>query len=1013
MNCPSCGRENLAEASFCMACATSLVLSAEQAPSPLDVFPVSSGFVGRQREMAELGRALEDTLSGHGRLVMLVGEPGIGKTRTTQELASYAETRGVRVLWGWCYEEAGAPPYWPWVLPIRSYVRQTNPEQWRSQMGPGATDIAEMVPELRDKLPGLEIPPALDPDSARFRLFDSIATFLKNAAQSQPLMLVLDDLHWADQASLLLLEFVAREIANSHMLVVGSYRNIEVSRQHPLSQTLGGLVREGNFTRILLSGLAQPDVKRLIEATAGVSLSTQMVEAIHARTEGNPFFVAQVAETLNNEDSRASPAQLTNIPEGVRDAIARRLNRLSSACKQVLTTGSIIGREFTVDLLERLIDDYPEDDFLEALEEALAAGVLEEISGVTVRYQFSHALIQETLAAEVSALRRGCMHQRIAESLEDIYGVDVESHADELAHHYAEAVTLNGTRKLVHYSLLAGEQALVAYAYEQAVIHFQRGLEAKVSQPMDDEAAALLFGLGRAQAATAGAQDFQEVWDILARPFDYYVETGDINRAVSVAESLRSRLLGRVAGPAKSLSRALSTINPDSHDAGRFLVLYGFALQGGVDAEADYLGAEEALKQALVIAHREKDPLLECQALWCMAAGNDRRNLYREALEWSLKAINLAQSIGAYREEHAARNWACVAALCLGYSDQARLHAKAMLDLTEQMRDRQSQARGYAPSQAQAYVWGDWKACREFNEKGLAASPRDFTHLVVRAQLEHELGDFSLGEAYLVRLLEAARMAPSFPQAFTFPAAAIPVIARMTGNDSRFDIAEVAGESAISSPWISPEYSVVARVGPVLMAVDRDDPEGAAEQYQVLLPLRGIFLRWILKSVDHILGLLAHTMGKIDLAVDHFDSGVEFCRNARFRPELAWTCYDYANVLAQRSGPGDHAKAAELLEEAMGITQELGMRPLMERVTVLQETAQSPPARAPIYPVGLTQREVEVLHLISQGKSNREIAEELTISLNTVLRHVSHILAKTGAANRTEAAAYANQNGLL
>ena len=179
------------------------------------MYSKGSVFVGREREMAELKAALEDAVSGQGRLVMLVGEPGIGKTRTAQELAGYAETLGVQVLWGRCYEEEGTPPYWPWLQSLRSYIQQQAPKQLQAEMGPGAADIAEILSEVREKLPNLESPPALEPEQARFRLFTSITTFLKNAAQSQPLMLVLDDLHWADRSSLLLLEFLAREIQAS------------------------------------------------------------------------------------------------------------------------------------------------------------------------------------------------------------------------------------------------------------------------------------------------------------------------------------------------------------------------------------------------------------------------------------------------------------------------------------------------------------------------------------------------------------------------------------------------------------------------------------------------------------------------------------------------------------------------------------------------------------------------------------------------------------------------------
>ncbi len=182
--------------------------------------PPDSGFVGREREMGELNKALDEALSGQGRLVMLVGEPGIGKTRTAQELASRAEAQGAQVLWGRCYEGEGAPPYWPWVQTLRVWVERSNADTLQSQMRASAANIAEIVPELRDKLPDLNPPPALEPESARFRLFDSIATFFKNASRSNPIVLVLDDLHWADRSSLLLLEFVAQEIANSSLFGV-------------------------------------------------------------------------------------------------------------------------------------------------------------------------------------------------------------------------------------------------------------------------------------------------------------------------------------------------------------------------------------------------------------------------------------------------------------------------------------------------------------------------------------------------------------------------------------------------------------------------------------------------------------------------------------------------------------------------------------------------------------------------------------------------------------------------
>ena len=282
-------------------------------------------FVGRQPEMEILTTALEGCLSGQGRMVLLGGEPGIGKTRICQELASYAGQQGVRVLWGWCYEEEGATPYWPWIQTIRSYVQQCDAGQLQSEIGPGAADIADVVPEIHGKLTDLKPPPSLEPEAARFRLFDSITTFLKNASRSRPLMLVLDDLHWADRSSLLLLEFLARELGGSALLLIGTYRDVEVSRQHPLSRTLGNLTRERLFQRVHLAGLNREEVSRFLEIASGAIPLPGLVEALQSRTEGNPLFVSEVVRLIGGQDLGDGEDWDARIPEGLTDAIGRRL----------------------------------------------------------------------------------------------------------------------------------------------------------------------------------------------------------------------------------------------------------------------------------------------------------------------------------------------------------------------------------------------------------------------------------------------------------------------------------------------------------------------------------------------------------------------------------------------------------------------------------------------------------------------------------------------------------------
>ena len=457
-------------------------------------------------------------------------------------------------------------------------------------MGAGVADIAEIVSDVRERLPDIERPPPLDePEQERFRLFDSIAAFLKVASAAQPVVLMLDDLHWADKPSLLLLEFMAHEISGARFLLIAMYRDVELDLRHPLTQTLAELTRERLSERVLLQGMAKDELSRFLEVATGLTPPPGLVEDVLARTEGNPLFVTEVVRLLVQE-GELTPERLSErktlqqgsgqawtvrIPEGVREVIGRRLDRLSELCNQTLTVASVLGREFEMAQLDRLMDpstssgqDLSEDWLLKLLEEALSARIIEELPDAMGRYQFTHSLVQETLVAELSLTRRVRLHARIAETLEDLYGPEAEANAAELAHHFVQAEPVLGSDRLVHYSLIAGELALAAHGYEEAMAHFQRALTAKESQPMDAESAAALFGLGLAQVATTVVEKApaQQAWDHIQRAFKSYVEAGDTAGAVEVAQhTLRTPHLTK--GGVDVTARALEFVPPDS--AGR------------------------------------------------------------------------------------------------------------------------------------------------------------------------------------------------------------------------------------------------------------------------------------------------------------------------------------------------------------------------------------------------------------------------------------------------------------
>ena len=290
----------------------------EPAANPLDRL-AAGVHVGREREVDELCTAADLALTGRGQLVLISGEPGIGKSRLVEELTTYAHLRDALVLWGRCYEGDGAPPYWPWIQVIRAYSIDHDPDALAETMGHGAADIAQIVSEVRRRLPGLEPPPpSVGDDQARFRLFDGVATFLLNASRRESLVVVLDDLHYADRGSLALLEFLAPQLGRARLLVVGTYRDTELHAHQPLMQTLGELARVQPPRRMVLRGLSRAEVARYMTMTAGVDADDALVEAIHTKSEGNPFFVAEIVRLLSAEERLESAGGEISLPQEVR-----------------------------------------------------------------------------------------------------------------------------------------------------------------------------------------------------------------------------------------------------------------------------------------------------------------------------------------------------------------------------------------------------------------------------------------------------------------------------------------------------------------------------------------------------------------------------------------------------------------------------------------------------------------------------------------------------------------------
>jgi serine/threonine protein kinase/class 3 adenylate cyclase len=454
-------------------------------------------FVGREQEVKQLESAFDAALSGKGSLFMVVGEPGIGKTTITEQLATYVGMRGGKSLVGHCYEEGSLSlPYLPFVETMRSYVIQGDREELSNQLGQGAADVARIVSEVRDRV---DVVPATSssPEEERFRLFQSVASFLRNASKAQAMCLVLEDLHDADKGTMEMLVHLARNLAGARILLVGTYRDVEVDRTHPLSAALAELRRVESFQRIPLRGLSPDEVQRMLSNIAGQDVQFVLAEAVYRQTEGNPLFIQEViryaAESglIKREGDQwvaTTESLITQIPEGLKDVIGRRLSGLSDACNRVLSVASVIGRDFAVDVLQQ-VGGITEEELMLALEEAMRVSLIEEVKGGReARFRFTHAFFRQTLYEEMIAPRRLRMHNEVAKALEQHYSTRVEEHAVELAEHYAHSSSEDDLRLAVAYGEIAAARAASVYAFGEAARLLEQAVQVQeIVEPTDAE----------------------------------------------------------------------------------------------------------------------------------------------------------------------------------------------------------------------------------------------------------------------------------------------------------------------------------------------------------------------------------------------------------------------------------------------------------------------------------------------------------------------------------------------
>ncbi len=906
-------------------------------------------FIGRKKLLEAVRTEITHSRRGHGRLILIDGEAGVGKTAFTQRLTAGVNNMTVRM--GRCYEGKGAPPFWPWVQILLTQIQESSPTLLVEQMGHGVGSILQLLPSIAEKLPGVAAPAPLQSEGARFELFDALTKYIARIGNVEPLLLVIDDLHWADSASLRFLEYLSVELSSMRVCVIATYREEELNEEHPLVGILGSVLRHPHVHRHSLQGLEKGEVRELIEKIMDESPTMALSDTISKRSDGNPLFVRELLGLMQSGGSLESSDSVFSgrtIPKAVRELILRRISSLSGETQEMLSMASVIGREFDLGLLQA-IESKADSRLLESVDDALAAHVIAPCREMA-RFRFRHALIQETLYEKLGNAQRAELHRAVCVALESSSNDQDTPNPAFCAHHALEAAALGDTGRVTEYSILAGDQAAELLAYEDAASHYSRAVESiEASSPIDHRRLCeILMRLGESnirsgafstaegvflRAAAIARREKEPEW--MARAALGYSDCSPAIDA-SVQNFFRK---GSLQQSINLLEEALDLLGPEARSTRARLL---GRLARDLNQQSADERAEELSQLALELAHRVGDPWTLADVVQFRRGVLWSPDQVEERLQLADELIGLAQEAADRSLELTGRVWRAIDLLELCRLSEVRTEVDHCQRIVVEVRQPRFRYIVTVLRGTIAFMEGRFADSEVLSKEALEMGARsqvgaDAIYWVQMLALRREQGR-------LEELLELMTSIGS--QLREIPALQVGVayyFSELGDAGTARRIYEHLCTNEIDSMRRDRTWTITISVLSNICYSLRD--RGRAQMfYDFLLPYidRNIVAADGLTAVgagSYFLGLMSSLLGRWEEALGHYDHALKLNQGIEARALSAQIHRAKAELYVDRAARGDGAIATILIDRTQTLAETFGQKALIRQMVSLREKA--------------------------------------------------------------------------